>query len=196
MLGSRERRQRPRRPLLRRRYCASIESAHRPPTAAHPRPAPRPRSVEYNVSYIYHSLYAYFNRDNVGLPGIAAHFKRESAEERAHAELLMDYQCLRGGRVALRPLAAPLAEFGHGEKGDALYAFELALSLEKLNFQKLRALHEVAERHGDSQMCDFVEGALLADQAASVKEVAEKVAQLRRVGQGLGVFQFDAALGA
>ena len=40
--------------------------------------------------------------------------------------------------------------------GDALYAFELALSLEKLNFSKLRALHEVGERHGDSQMCDFV----------------------------------------
>ena len=40
--------------------------------------------------------------------------------------------------------------------GDALYAFELSLSLEKLNFQKLRALHEVAEKHGDSQMCDFV----------------------------------------
>ena len=33
---------------------------------------------------------------------------------------------------------------------------ELALGLEKLNFQKLRALHEVAEKHGDSQMCDFV----------------------------------------
>jgi len=40
--------------------------------------------------------------------------------------------------------------------GDALYAFELALSLEKLNFQKLRALHEVADKHGDSQMCDFI----------------------------------------
>ena len=40
--------------------------------------------------------------------------------------------------------------------GDALYAFELSLSLEKLNFMKLRALHEVAEKHGDSQMCDFV----------------------------------------
>lgn len=96
--------------------------------------------------------------------------------------------------------------------GEALYAFELALSLEKLNFQKLRHLHEasacllltapqsclcsapgsmhaactrsaaaaawcsrlspgppvpvlpvclslpsqVAEKHGDSQMCDFV----------------------------------------
>lgn len=62
--------------------------------------------------------------------------------------------------------------------------------------QKLRHLHEVAERHGDSQMCDFVEGSLLADQAASVKAVAERVAQLRRVGQGLGVFTFDAQLAA
>jgi hypothetical protein len=40
--------------------------------------------------------------------------------------------------------------------GDALYAMELVLSLEKLNFQKLRHLHDVAEKHGDSQMCDFV----------------------------------------
>lgn len=28
-------------------------------------------SVEYNVSYIYHALYAYFDRDNVGLKGFA-----------------------------------------------------------------------------------------------------------------------------
>lgn len=28
-------------------------------------------SVEYNVSYVYHALYAYFDRDNVGLKGFA-----------------------------------------------------------------------------------------------------------------------------
>jgi hypothetical protein len=33
---------------------------------------------------------------------------------------------------------------------------ELALSLEKLNFQKLMSLHEVADKHGDAQMADFV----------------------------------------
>lgn len=148
-------------------------------------------NIEYNVSYVYHSIYAYFSRDNVALPGIAAFFKKESQEERHHAELLMDFQTLRGGRVTLQPIIAPETEFEHPEKGDALYAFELALSLEKLNFQKLRQLHVVAERHGDSQMCDFVEGQLLADQAAAVKEAAERVAQLRRVGKGLGVFQFD-----
>ena len=30
------------------------------------------------------------------------------------------------------------------EAGDALYAMELSLSLEKLNFAKLRQLHDVA----------------------------------------------------
>ena len=28
-------------------------------------------SVEYNVSYVYHALYAYFDRDNVALKGLA-----------------------------------------------------------------------------------------------------------------------------
>ena len=26
-------------------------------------------NIEYNISYIYHSLYAFFDRDNIGLPG-------------------------------------------------------------------------------------------------------------------------------
>lgn len=153
-------------------------------------------NVEYNVSYVYHAIYAYFSRDNVALPGIAEFFKHESAEERHHAELLMNFQTLRGGRVILQPIIAPETEFEHPEKGDALYAFELALSLEKLNFQKLRYLHTVAEKHGDSQMCDFVEGDLLDDQAEAVKAAAERVAQLRRVGKGLGVFEFDRQLQA
>ncbi len=36
----------------------------------------------------------------------------------------------RGGRVKLQPLTAPESEFEHAEKGDALYAMELTLSLE------------------------------------------------------------------
>jgi ferritin heavy chain len=136
--------------------------------------------------------------DDVALKGFSAYFAHESLEERAHAQKLMDFQTRRGGRVKLQSILAPEMEFGGpvaGDKGDALYAMELALSLEKLNFHKLRALHAVADGAGDANMADFIEGELLADQAESVQAVAEYVAQLRRVGKGLGVFEFDRKLG-
>lgn len=58
-------------------------------------------NVEYNVSYIYHAMYAYFDRDNVALKGLAKFFKESSDEERGHAEKLMEYQNKRGGRGRL-----------------------------------------------------------------------------------------------
>jgi ferritin heavy chain len=91
----------------------------------------------------------------------------------------------------MQGLAAPLMEYDNEEKGEALYAMELALSLEKLNFQKLRALWDVADKHGDAAMCDFIESELLQEQVDAVKEHAVYVSQLRRVGKGLGVFEFD-----
>ena len=49
-----------------------------------------------------------------------------------------------------------------------------------------------------SMSCDiwlpFAEGELLEEQAQAVKDAADMVAQLRRVGKGLGVFQFDREL--
>lgn len=38
------------------------------------------------------------------------------------------------------------------------------------------------------------EGAFLQDQVDAVKQVSEYVSQLRRVGKGLGVYQFDKEL--
>jgi ferritin heavy chain len=45
-------------------------------------------------------------------------------------------------------------------KGDALYMMELVLSLEKLNFHKLRLLHDIACKHDDAEMADFIGGLL------------------------------------
>lgn len=153
-------------------------------------------NIEYNVSYVYHAMFAYFDRDNVGLPGFAAYFKAESEEERGHAELLMKYQNTRGGKVKLLPIMMPELEFAHADKGDALYAMELALSLEKLNFQKLRQLHATASKHDDADMTNFIEGELLEPQTQTVKQVSELVSQLRRIGKGHGVWHFDKELKA
>ncbi|KAG9445066.1 hypothetical protein H6P81_016406 [Aristolochia fimbriata] len=151
-------------------------------------------NVEYNVSYVYHAMYAYFDRDNVALKGLAKFFKEASAEEREHAEKFMEYQNKRGGKVKLQSIVMPLTEFDHPEKGDALYAMELALSLEKLTNEKLLNLHSVADRAKDVQMTDFIESEFLTEQVDAIKQISEYVAQLRRVGKGHGVWHFDQML--
>ena len=49
---------------------------------------------------------------------------------------------------------------------------EIGLSLEKLNFQKLRDLHEVADKSNDAQMADFVEDMLAEQVTIAVKCIA------------------------
>ncbi|KAI4306492.1 hypothetical protein L6164_029766 [Bauhinia variegata] len=151
-------------------------------------------NVEYNVSYVYHAMFAYFDRDNVALKGLAKFFKESSEEEREHAEKLMEYQNKRGGRVKLQSIVMPLSEFDHVEKGDASYAMELALSLEKLTNEKLLKLHSVASKNDDVQLADFVESEFLGEQVEAIKRISEYVAQLRRVGKGHGVWHFDQML--
>ena len=58
--------------------------------------------------------------------------------------------------MKLQSILLPETEFNHKEKGDALYAMELALSLEKLNFTKLRQLHRIASNAEDAQLADFI----------------------------------------
>jgi ferritin heavy chain len=59
-------------------------------------------NIEYTVSYVYHAMHCFFDRDNVGLPGFAEYFRQESLDERSHAQKLIKYQNLRGGRVKLQ----------------------------------------------------------------------------------------------
>ncbi|KAJ0246868.1 Ferritin-3 [Hirschfeldia incana] len=151
-------------------------------------------NVEYNVSYVYHALYAYFDRDNVALKGLAKFFKDSSVEERDHAEMLMEYQNKRGGRVKLQPMVMPQSEFDHADKGDALYAMELALSLEKLVNEKLLNVHSVASKNDDVQLADFIESVFLNEQVEAIKKISEYVAQLRRLGKGHGTWHFDQEL--
>ncbi|CAN8317537.1 unnamed protein product [Cochlearia groenlandica] len=151
-------------------------------------------NVEYNLSYVYHAMYAYFDRDNIALKGLAKFFKESSVEEREHAEKLMEYQNKRGGKVKLMSIAVPLSEFEHVDKGDALYGMELALSLEKLVNEKLLNLHSVASKNEDVHLADFIESEFLTEQVEAIKKIAEYVAQLRRLGKGHGTWHFNQML--
>merc|ERR1711934_1179975 len=78
--------------------------------------------------------------------------------------------------------------FPDSPRGDALYAMELSLALEKMNYEKLLEAHAAGEAAGDSQLVDFVESDFLEDQLNSIKEISDWVTQLRRVGDGQGEF--------
>ncbi|KAF6250549.1 ferritin [Scenedesmus sp. NREL 46B-D3] len=151
-------------------------------------------NVEYTMSYIYHSLAAFMDRDNVGLPGFAAYYKASSDDERHHANLLIGHQNRRGGRVKLKTIHSPESEYTSEARGEALWSLELALGLEKLNFGKLRELHDVASSVNDAEMCHFLEDYLLHEQAKDVKKAADLVSRARRAGPGLGVFEVDLML--
>ena len=64
-------------------------------------------NMELYASYCYLSMSAYFGRDDIALLGFAKRFHEASAEEKEHAEKLINYQNMRGGRVVFREIAKP-----------------------------------------------------------------------------------------
>jgi len=144
-------------------------------------------NLELYASYAYQSMYFYFDRDDVALPGFAKFFNNSSKEEREHAELLMKFQNQRGGRIVLQDIKKPERD----EWGSGLEAMQAALALEKQVNQSLLDLHAVASSHNDAQMSDFIENHYLTEQVEAIKQLADYVTNLKRVGTGLGEFIFD-----
>jgi len=147
-------------------------------------------NMELYASYCYQSMAFYFDRDDVALPGFAKFFKESSKEEREHAEKLMAFQNKRGGRIVLQDIKKP----DRDEWGCGLDAMQVALGLEKSVNQSLLDLHKVADSHGDAQMTDFLEGEFLKEQVDAIKDIGDKISNLKRVGTGLGEYMFDREL--
>jgi len=144
-------------------------------------------NLELYASYVYQQMAYHFDRDDVALPGFHKYFKKMSEEEREHAQKFMEFQNKRGGRIFLQDIIKPSKQ----EWNNGLEAMEAALELEKTVNQSLLDLHAVATRHVDPQFCDFLETHFLTEQVDSMKEIADYITNLRRVGQGLGEYMFD-----
>jgi ferritin heavy chain len=144
-------------------------------------------NLELYASYVYQSMFAYFQRDDVAFPGASKFFKKQSDDEREHADKLMKFQHDRGGHVNLQDIQKPARD----EWGSLLEAFTAALELEKKVNQSLLDLHDLAGKRGDPHMTDFIEETYLTEQVESIKELSDYVTQLKRCGTGLGEYMFD-----
>mmetsp|Transcript_24068 Transcript_24068/g.64566 ORF Transcript_24068/g.64566 Transcript_24068/m.64566 type:complete len:183 (-) Transcript_24068:29-577(-) len=152
-------------------------------------------NIEFTASYAYHSLFAYFDRDSVGLNGFAEYFRKMAEEEKGHAEAFIRYQNKRGGKVVFKSVAVPEMQFTKLDgTSDVLYAMELALQLEKFVYEKLKQMHQTASDSHDPQFCDEIEK-YLAEQVESMKTMAGYVAQIKRIGTGHGVWDLDRKIG-
>ncbi|KAJ8910419.1 hypothetical protein NQ315_013894 [Exocentrus adspersus] len=147
-------------------------------------------NLELYASYVYLSMAYYFQRDDVSLLGFHKYFKEASEEEREHAYKLLEYQNKRGGRIVLTSIEAPETQ----EWSTAAEAMNAALDLEKRVNESLLDLHSVASGHMDVNLCDFLETHYLQEQVDAIKELGDHVTNLKRVGEGLGVFMFDQKL--
>lgn len=147
-------------------------------------------NLELYASYVYLSMGYYFDRADVALSGISHYFLKSSDEEREHAKKLMTYLNKRGGKIILEDIKTP---YRH-EWGNAEEAFQAALQLERDVNESLLKLHGIASSHSDANLCDFLETEYLQEQVDSIKSIGDLLTNVRRVGEGLGIFVFDKEL--
>lgn len=143
--------------------------------------------MELRASYTYLALAYQFQRHDVALEGFYEYFKKNSDEEREHAQKLMKYINDRGGSIKLEAVHPPV-NF-HFTTG--LEAMQAALQLERDVNDSLLHLHRLASNLGDPHLTDFLEEEFLDEQVRSIKEIGDHITNLKRVGSGLGEYQFD-----
>jgi len=144
-------------------------------------------NLELTASYVYLSMAAYFDRDDVALKGYSKYFLTQSGEEREHAQKLIEYQNQRGGRLVLQSIPKPSTD----DWRSGLNALQSALELEKTVNQSLLDLHAKSAEANDAQFCDFLETHYLEEQVEAIKSLGDMITNAKRTGDGLGEYLFD-----
>lgn len=157
-------------------------------------------SKEYEASIFYESMYYFYNRPYIALPGFASFFRKASEEEKEHARLLGDYMNRRHGRViVMRSVTNPFFEPPSDNIREcALYGMRSAWNIENENYDSLIELHKIAENENDVCLADFVGEHLLRDQVDAVYAQTQKYVQLKRLLSSkdfmFGLYEFEKQL--
>jgi len=136
-------------------------------------------NMELHAMYVYMSMAAYFERDDVALHGFAKRFRDNSQEEHEHALKFIKYQNMRGGRVVFQDIAKAKTD----DWSSALNAVEASLELEKKVHESLLDLHKEASNRDDAQLTDFLEGEYLKEQVEAQKEIGDLITRIKRSGE-------------
>jgi len=133
------------------------------------------------------AMASFFDRDEVGLFGMA-HFSKWTSTEIYHVvRMLMDYLVIRGGRVCLGKIDKP----NETEWKTPIDALELLLKMKEIVYDKVVDLHRVAGEQQDGHLNDFLETVILRPLVACNRQLVVLVSNLKRAGPALGEYQFN-----
>ena len=143
---------------------------------------------EFYSSYLYLSMAAYF--ENKNLPGFAKWMHIQSDEERGHGMKLYGHLVDRNGRVALKAIAAPGAEWKTN-----LDAFKEVQVHEQEVTASINGLYELALKEKDYPMQVLLQW-YINEQVEEEKNAAEIVQQLDLIdAHGTAILMLDHQLG-
>ncbi len=137
-------------------------------------------NAEYYSSYLYLSMAAWCYAEN--LSGFGHWMELQSQEELGHAMKLFDYVNSRGGRVVLKEIEAPPAEWD-----SPLAVMEATLEHEEKVTKMINELAELALSEKD-----FATNALLqwyineqVEEEATASDIVNKLRMVKGAGNGL-----------
>lgn len=143
---------------------------------------------EMYSGYIYLAMSAYFA--DKGLSGCARWMKNQAGEELFHAMKMYDYVFERGGRVALKAIGGPQAEWK-----SPLDAFETALEHERGVTDRINKMMDLAIKERDHASASFLQW-YVDEQVEEEDNVSDIVAKLKLIGDGGAMYHLDKELGS
>jgi len=145
-------------------------------------------AVELQSAYEYLSMSAYV--EAISLPGFGHWLRTQFQEEIDHAMRFYSFILDRGGKVHLKTLTEPKAEFS-----SVLDLFETALAQEKSVTASIHTLYELCEQEKDYAAQAWLDW-FATEQVEEEKIVGQIVDSLKRVGdRGDALFLLDKELG-
>jgi ferritin len=144
-------------------------------------------NAELESSYIYLSLAAYFESEN--LEGFASWMQVQAQEEVSHAMKIYGYIHSRGGRVLLSAIDGPQTNWKSPKSG-----FQAALNHEKKITKRIDDLVELANGESDHASHQFLMW-FVAEQVEEEESVSRVVDRLKMIDDAPGgIFMMDREL--
>ena len=146
-------------------------------------------NLEIESSLLYRQLG--IEMELMDLPGISSWFIAHAAEERDHADKLIDHLTDRDNHPIIGEIRVPEVKVT-----SVTEAFDIALEAERGVSESIRNLYRLAEEVSDLDSRPLIDW-FIAEQIEEEATVSEILGRARLVGQdGSGILRLDAELGS